>query len=84
MRTIYNYKWYTPKEVAALGLIRSPHNPDSFDASYRFIIHLIKQGLLPAKQWGKNPEKQPRYLVSEKAIVFYNEVRLVDVNNYTH
>jgi len=67
----YRKRWYTPKQVAENGLILSPKSPDSLEASYRFVISLIKQGTLPAKQYGRNPE-YPYYLVSEQAIEAYN------------
>lgn len=71
MRKLYNKDWYTPREVARQGLIRSPRNPDSEESSYFFVLGLIKSGQLKAKNYGKG--ERPYWLVSEDEVKRYHE-----------
>lgn len=64
-------KWYKPREIARLGLIRNSKNSSSEDANYLFIIALINSGRLKAKDYSTKSRRY--YLVSEKEIHRYNE-----------
>lgn len=71
MRKLYAKNWYTPREIARLGLIKSPKNPEDESSSYVFILGLINAGQLKAKNYGKGA--RPYWLVSEDEIAKYHE-----------
>lgn len=73
MRKLYAKDWYTPREIARLGLIKSPKSPEDEQSSYVFIIGLIQSGKLKFKNYGKG--KRPYYLVSETEIAKYHEAQ---------
>lgn len=71
MRYRYGKNWYTPREVAELGLIRAPRAPHSTEASYRYIKRLIMMGRLKAKVWGGRPGYE-YHIISDSAIDAYH------------
>ena len=64
-------KWYKPREIARLGLIKNSVNSDNEDSNRHFILNLIKSGKLKAKNYGSNPD-HPYFLVSEEEIERYH------------
>lgn len=71
MRKLYAKTWYTPREIARLGLIKSPKSPEDETSSYVYVLGLIKSGHLKAKNYGKG--QRPYWLVSESEIGKYHE-----------
>lgn len=71
MRKLYAKSWYTPREIARLGLIKSPKSPEDENSSYVFVLGLIQSGKVKHKNYGKG--ERPYYLVSEDEIAKYHE-----------
>lgn len=65
-------KWYRPREVAALGLIRNSTGGDNEDSNYNFILVQIKSGRLKARNYSEG-KTRAYYLVSEESIKKYNK-----------
>jgi hypothetical protein len=74
MRKLYAKTWYTPREIARLGLIKSPKSPEDETSSYVYVLGLIQSGKLKFKNYGKG--QRPYYLVSETEIAKYHEAEL--------
>ncbi len=71
MREIYNTTWYTPKEIARLGLITNRAGAKgTLNGNYAFILRLIKSGRLKART--NSPGVRKHYLVPEDAIALYH------------
>lgn len=68
--TVETKRWYKPAEIAKLGLITSPVNPDSSKSNYWFILKLIHAGQLKAKDYGLGG--RPYWLVSADEIERYH------------
>lgn len=75
MKTLYGKKWFKPREVARLGLIKNTTGGDSESSNYDFILMLITTGHINAKNVGR--ASQARYLIPEDEIIRYHET----VNN---
>lgn len=71
MKKLYSKTWYTPRDIARLGLIKSPRSPEDEQSSYVFIIGLINAGTLKARNYGKG--NKPYWLVSETELERYHE-----------
>lgn len=72
MRTLHNQKWYTPKDVAKLGLIQSSKgDKGTVSGTYNFVLELIKSGQLEAKNYSTGTQRA-NWLVSETAIANYH------------
>lgn len=71
MRTLYNKRWYRPREVARLGLIKNSTGGDNENSNYAFILSLIQSGKLKAKDYSKTGST-PYYLISETEIERYH------------
>lgn len=71
MIEIDGVKWYRPKEIAKLGLLRNFGVTKNVLSSYNFILELIKTGKLEAHDYGNG--QTPYYAVSEKAIKKYKD-----------
>lgn len=67
-------EWYRPREIARLRLITNSVNSDSEDSNRYFILKLIRQGKLKAKDYGTNPA-YPYYVVHRDEIERYNKER---------
>lgn len=68
MREVYDQKWYTPLEIARLGLIKNSRGDQaSVLGNYNFILKQIKAGRLRAKNYSTGT-KRPNWLVSEEEI----------------
>ena len=65
-------KWYRPREIAALGLIRNSTGGDKESSNYNFILVQIKNGSLKARNYAAGSTR-PYFLVSEQAIADYNK-----------
>lgn len=73
MRTMYNRKWYTPMEIARLGLIQnSKGDRSTVSGNYNFVLELIKSGKLRAKNYSHGTQRQ-NWLVPEEAITIYHD-----------
>lgn len=73
MREIYAKKWYTPLEIAKLGLIKNSRGEASTVASnYNYILQLIKTGRIRAKNYSSS-QKRAFWLVPEDEIVRYHD-----------
>lgn len=72
MRNISNRKWYTPMEIAKLGLIQnSKGDAGTIPGHYNFVLELIKSGRLRAKNYSVGT-KVPSWLVPEDEIAKYH------------
>lgn len=72
MKTLYDQIWYTPMEVAKLGLIKnSKGQAGSLSGNYNFILMLIKSGQIEAKNYSTG-EHRANWLISEKEISRYH------------
>jgi len=49
---ISSKRFYTPSEIAKLGLIKNSANSNDFIANYQFVFKLIKAGRLKARDYG--------------------------------
>lgn len=73
MRTIYEKKWYTPMEIAKLGLIKnSKGDRGTVNSNYAYVLQLIKTGRLRAKDYSKGKVRQ-YWLVPEDEIARYHD-----------
>lgn len=70
MRKIEGKKWYKPREIAVLGLIKNSTGGDNVESNYNFILKLIKAGKLAAKNYGIGGT--PYWMVSEDEIKRWN------------
>ncbi len=72
MRTLYNQKWYTPMDIAKLGLIQSSKGDRStINGNYNYVLELIKSGQLRAKNYSKGSQRK-NWLVPEEEIAKYH------------
>lgn len=72
MKQLYNKKWYTPREIARLGLIKnSKGDGGTLSGNYSYVLKLIKSGRLKAKVYSVG-KIRPSFLVSESAIEQYH------------
>lgn len=69
MKTINNVKWYRPREIAQQGLIKNTVDSDSEASNYKYILQLIQDGKLKARNYGRG--SAPYYLISETSIKKY-------------
>jgi hypothetical protein len=65
-------KWYRPREIARLGLIKNSTGGDNEESNYNFILVQIKKGTLRARNYSEG-QKMNYYLVSEEAIRDYHK-----------
>lgn len=72
MRKIEGKKWYKPREIAVLGLIKNSTGGDNVESNYNFILKQIKAGKLKAKNYSVS-EVVPYWMVSEDEIKRFNE-----------
>lgn len=73
MKTLYNKKWYTPMEVAKLGLIQnSKGDKSTISGNYNFVLELIKSGRLRAKNYSHGRVRN-NWLVPEDEIARYHD-----------
>lgn len=73
MRTLNTKNWYRPREIAQLGLIKNSTGGDNESSNYNYILELIRNGTLKAKNYATGPAKRPFWLVSEDEIRKYHE-----------
>lgn len=66
-------KWYRPREVARLGLIKNSTGGDNELSNYYFILGLIKSGKLRAKNYAKGPAGKAYWLIPESEIERYHD-----------
>lgn len=64
-------RWYKPREIARLGLIKNSANSDSEASNYDFVLMLIQTGRLRAKSYATG--SVARYLVPEEEIQRYHD-----------
>jgi len=67
MDTIDPNEFYTPNQVAEMGLIKAP----SKKSRKQLVLRHIRNGVLTGKNVGN--ETQPRYLVQGKDIIIYSK-----------
>lgn len=72
MKTINDKKWYRPRDIARLGLIKNSTGGDNEDSNYNFVLELIRTGRLLAKDYSAG-SKMRRWLVSEDEINRYHQ-----------
>lgn len=72
MKSIKGQKWYKPREIAKLGLIKNSTGGDFEDSNYNFILVQIKAGRLEAHNYSEG-KKRAYYMVSEQAIKDFNQ-----------
>lgn len=64
-------KWYKPREIARLGLIKNSMGSESEASNYDYVLMLIQTGRLRAKNYAKG--SVARYLVPEDEIQRYHD-----------
>lgn len=64
-----NNRWYKPREIATLGLIKSSGRGDSVGGNYAHIMKLIKSGKLKSKNYCTTGKQY--YLVKGREISRY-------------
>ena len=69
MKTLYGKKWYKPREIAELGLIKNSIDSEKVLSNYWSILRLIKSEKLKAKNYCTTGKQM--WLVSEDAIKEY-------------
>jgi len=73
MKTLYNRVWYRPMEIAEQRLIQNSRGARStISGNYNFVLELIKQGSLRAKNYAKASSKTAYWLVPEDEIIRYH------------
>lgn len=72
MKLYEGKKWYRPREIASLGLIRNSTGGDNEDSNYNFILVQIRAGRLKARNYSEG-NSRAYFLVSEDAIKQYNK-----------
>ena len=70
MKIARNKKWYRPKEIAELGLIKNSTGGDNVSSNYDFILSMIRSGKLVAKDYCTT--QRHYYLISEEEIERFN------------
>lgn len=74
MKTIETKNWYTPMEIAKLGLIKNSRgDAGTVSGNYNYVLGLIKSDRLKAKNYSTG-KKLAYYLVSEDEIKKYHQV----------
>lgn len=63
-------KFYTPKEIAELGILTA----STPDTKRQVLLRHIRDGKLPALNLGG--DKKPRYAVQGKHLIAYSEARM--------
>jgi len=71
MRIIRGIKYYRPKEVAQLGLIKNTVDSEKMLSNYDYVLRLIRNGKLKAKDYCTTDKHY--WLVSEKEVERYND-----------
>lgn len=71
MKVRYGKRWYKPREIAELGLIKNSTGGNNKASNYHFIIGLISTGKLKARDYSKTGSR-PFWLVSIDEISRYN------------
>ena len=71
MKIRFNQKWYKPREIARLGLIKNSTGGDNENSNYYFILMLIKTGRLKAKNYSRG--EGAYWQVSEREIESYHK-----------
>lgn len=78
MKTLYSKRWYTPRDIARLGLIKNTRGGDNINYNHSFILGLIHSGKLRAKDVSKG-KKRSVWLVREDEIErYHNTVTIVN------
>lgn len=72
MKEIANKKYYRPREIARLGLIKNSTGGDNEASNYIFILNLIKSGKLGAKNYSTGT-KLNYWLVPESEVERYHK-----------
>lgn len=73
MKRIYGRDWYTPMQIAELGLIQnSKGDKATVKGNYNFILELIKAGRLRAKNYSVGKQRS-NWLVPEDEIARYHD-----------
>lgn len=72
MKVLYGKKWFRPREIAKLGLIKNSVGSDNEDSNRKYILKLIKSGKLLAKDYSATGA-QPYWLVSQEEIDRYHK-----------
>lgn len=71
MNEIDPKKWYKPRVIADNGWIQKP-SISYVSSNYAYILDLIKEGILEAKNYGKG--KTPYYAIKGEEIIRFNEI----------
>ena len=73
MKVAYRKKWYTPMDIAKLGLIQNRMGDrGTVSGHYNYVLELIKSSRLRAKNYSTG-KLRPNYLVSEDEIARYHD-----------
>lgn len=59
-------KWYRPRQIARLGLIKNSVDSDKENSNYEYILKLIRTGQLKARNYSIGDS--PRWLISQDEI----------------
>lgn len=71
MKILLGEQWYTPREIARLGLIKNSTGGEKLNSNHIFVLKLIHSGQLRAKNFGIGA-KRPAWLVPASAIKLYH------------
>ena len=71
MKTFRGQSWYTPREIARLGLIKNSTGGNNVNSNHYFVLKLIHSGRLKAKNYSIG-KKRKFWLVSDAAINHYH------------
>lgn len=72
MKQIDGKDWYKPMEIAELGLIKKPGHGNTVKGNYYFVLKLIRNGQLRAKNYSVAGGR-PYWLVPHTEITRYHD-----------
>lgn len=72
MKQFRGQNWYTPREIARLGLIKNSRGGDKLSSNHYFVLKLIHSGQLRAKNYSIGT-KRKFWIVPASEIKRYHE-----------
>lgn len=72
MKTLYGKTWYTPREIARLGLIKNSTGGNNVNSNHYYVLKLIHSGRLRAKNYSIGA-KRKFWIVPEDEIARYHD-----------
>lgn len=82
MKQVQGRKWYTPMEVAKLGLIQnSKGDAGTLYGHYFFVLRLIKSGRLHAKNYSDGTTRNNWLVPADEIARYHDTVTKVETGN---